>query len=203
MSLKNSLNYLQFFKEVGKSKRLLRSGWVREKVKNPESIAEHSFRVGALVMVLSDKLGYKLDKEKLLKMALLVDLGELATGDVVTGRGEYIDIKKRDEIEWQEGKGIKEMFDRIGDSEKYSAIYDEMIGRTTSEAKAFWQLDRLEMALQALEYEEEQGKNLEEFFINTSLYLRDPLLKEIFEKIMKSRKKEYQESLRKKLESKE
>lgn len=199
MSLKNSLNYLQFLKEVGKSKRLLRSGWVREEIKDPESVAEHSFRIGALVMVLSDKFGYKLDKEKLLEMALLVDLGELATGDVVTGRGEHIDIKKRDEVERQEREGIKEMFDKIGDSEKYTAIYDEMIGRTTLEAKVFWQLDRLEMALQALEYEEEQGKNLEEFFINTSLYLRDPLLKEVFEKIIKSRKKEYQASLAKKM----
>jgi putative hydrolases of HD superfamily len=182
MSLKNTLNYFQFFKEVGKSKRLLRTGWVREKVEDSESVAEHSFRVGALVMVLSDKFGYKLDKEKLLKMAFLVDLGELATGDVVTGRGEHIDVKKRDEVEQQEKEGIKEMFDRIGDGKEYSAIYDEMIDRTTPEAKAFWQLDRLEMALQALEYEEEQGKNLEEFFIN--------------------RKKEYQENLRKKLEAK-
>lgn len=202
MSLKNTLNYLEFFKEVGKSKRLLRSGWVREKIKDPESVAEHSFRIGVLVMALVDKLEYTLDREKLLKMAFLVALGELATGDVVTGRGEHIDIKKRDEMERQEKEGIREMFDKIGDSEKYSAIYDEMIGRTTPEAKAFWQLDRLEMALQAFEYEEEQGENLEEFFINTSLYLRDPLLKEIFEKIIKSRKKEYQESLRKKLEGK-
>ncbi|MDO8621049.1 MAG: HD domain-containing protein [Candidatus Levybacteria bacterium] len=202
MSLKNTLNYLQFFKEVGKSKRLPRSGWVRERIKDPESVAEHSFRIGALVMVLSDKFGYKLDKEKLLKMALLVALGELATGDVVTGRGEYIDIKKRDEMERQERGGIKEMFDKIGDSEEYSAIYDEMIGRVTPEAKAFWQLDRIEMALQALEYEEEQGKKLEEFFINTSLYLKEPLLKEILGKIMRSRKKEYQKSLREKLEGK-
>lgn len=199
MSLKNTLNYLQFFKEVGKSKRLLRSGWVREKIKDPESVAEHSFRIGVLVMALSDKFGYKLDKEKLLTMALLVALGELATGDVVTGRGEHIDIKKRDEMERQEREAIKKMFDKTGDSKKYTAIYDEMIGRVTPEAKVFWQLDRLEMALQAFEYEEEQGKNLEEFFINTSLYLTEPLLKEILEKIMKSRKKEYQATLAEKM----
>lgn len=196
------INYLEFFKEVGKSKRLLRSGWVREKIKNPESVAEHSFRIGVLVMVLSDKFGYKLDKEKLLTMALLVALGELATGDVVTGRGEHIDIKKRNEMERQEREAIKKMFGKTGDSEEYTAIYDEMISRVTPEAKVFWQLDRLEMALQAFEYEEEQGKNLEEFFINTSLYLTDPLLKETLEKIMKSRREEYQESLLKKLKGK-
>ena len=177
--------YLDFFKTVGKSKRLLRTGWVREKIKNPESIAEHSFRVGVLAMVLADKL--LVNKEKLMKMALLVDLGELTTGDIISGRGEYIDIKKRDEMERKEREGIKEIFDIIGDSEKYLAIYDEMVNRVTSEAKAFWQLERLEMAFQALEYEEEQGKNLEEFFVNTGLYLRDPLLKTIFNQILKQR----------------
>lgn len=181
------VNYLEFLKTVGRSKRLPRTGWVREKVKDPESVAEHSFRVGVLAMVLSNKLGYKLDKEKLLTMAFLVDLGELTTGDVVTGRGEYIDIKKQDEMERQEREAIREMFDKIEDSEKYLAIYDEMVGRNTPEAKAFWQLERLEMALQALEYEEEQGKNLEEFFVNTGLYLRDPLSKTIFNQILKQR----------------
>jgi len=64
-----SIDYLGFLKEVGKSKRLLRSGWIREKVNDPESVAEHSFRVGVLAMVLSDAI--KVDKDKLIKMALL------------------------------------------------------------------------------------------------------------------------------------
>lgn len=61
------------------------------------------------------------------------------------------------------------------------------VSRVTPESKAFWQLERLEMAFQALEYEEEQGKNLEEFFVNTGLYLREPLLKRIFNQILKQR----------------
>jgi len=181
------VNYLEFLKTVGRSKRLPRTGWVREGIKDPESIAEHSFRVYVLIMIFSDKLGYNLNKEKLFKMALLVDLGELSTGDIITGRGEHIDIKKRDEMEHQEREAIEKIFNEIEDVQKYLTIYDEMVGRNTPEAKVFWQLERLEMALQALEYEEEQGKNLEEFFINTSLYLTDPLLKKIFNQIIKKR----------------
>src|SRR3989338_5628180 len=179
-------DYLNFFKTVGKSKRLPRTGWVREKVKNPESIAEHSFRVGVLAMVLADKLGA--NKEKLMKMALLVDLGELATGDMVTARGEYIDIKKQDEMEKMGGEEIKKIFGKVGNNKQYLSVYREMVNRDTSDAKVFWQLERLEMALQALEYEEEQGKNLEEFFVNTELYLKEPLLKKIFYEILKYRK---------------
>ena len=182
-------DYLDFFRIVGKSKRLPRTGWVREKVKNPESVAEHSFRVGVLAMVLSDKLGNNLDKEKLMKMALLHDLGEVITGDIVVERWDVIDLKKRGEQEKAERKGIKDIFDKLGaDGEQYKKIYDEMIGRTTPEAKVFWLLDKLERTIQALEYEEEQGKNLEEFFVNfESYYAKGPVLEKIFWEMKKNR----------------
>lgn len=181
------INYLDFFKTVGKSKRLLRSGWIREKIKDSESVAEHSFRVGVLAMVLSDKLGVELNKDKLIKMSLLHDLGELVTGDVVTERRGIVDIKKRDDKEREEKEGIKKIFDKIGDGDKYAAIFEEMIERVTPESKIFWQFDKLEMALQAYEYEREQGKNLEEFFTSASLHMTEPLLKEIFRGILKER----------------
>lgn len=188
MSSKRKVDYVDFFKTIGKSKRLLRSGWVREGVKDPESVAEHSFRVGVLAMVLAGRLN--VDKEKLMKMALLHDLGELVTGDIVTERWDIIDVQKREEKEKEEREEIKKIFDKIGQGDEHVAIFDEMIGRTTPEAKVFWQLDKLEMALQALEYEEEQGKDLEEFFLNVDLYhLIDSLPRKIFEEIVKQREK--------------
>lgn len=187
----NKIDYLGFLRTVGKSKRLLRSGWVREKVKDPESIAEHSFRVSVLAMVLADKLGENLDKEKLIEMALVHDLGELVTGDIVVERWDVIDLKKRDDKEKEEKEGMKKIFAKIDGADKYLAIYEEMIQRNTEEAKVFWQLDKLEMALQALEYEEEQGKNLKEFFVTAGLsYIQNPLLKKIFNEIVSARKRE-------------
>lgn len=187
---KKRIDYLDFFKTVGKSKRLLRTGWVREKVKDPESVAEHSFRVSVLAMVLSDRFGYHLDKEKLIKMAILHDLGEVITGDIVTERYDLIDVVKRDEKEKEEKDGIKEIFSKIGGAAEYLKIFDEMIARVTPEAKVFWQFDKLEMALQAHEYEEEQGKNLEEFIGNVGLYhVREPLIKKIFAEIVSKRRK--------------
>lgn len=184
------LSYLDFFKTVGQSKRLLRSGWVREKIKDPESVAEHSFRVGVLAMVLSDKFGYPLNKEKLMKMALLHDLAEVITGDIIVERWDIVDVDKRKEKERQEKEGIKKIFDKIDQGDEYAAIFEEMIGRLTPEAKIFFQLDKIEMALQALEYEKEQGKNLEEFFVSVGLYYtKDPLIKEIFDEIIKERER--------------
>lgn len=194
------IDYLDFFKNVGKSKRLLRTGWIENKINDPESIAEHSFRTSVLAMVMADKMDYPLDKNKLIKMAILHDLGELATGDIVVEKGEVVDVKKMDEKEKQEKKGIREIFELIGEGNKYAGIFQEMITRDTPEASFFWQIDKLEMALQALEYEEEQDKNLEQFFLSVgSLHLKEPLLKKIFNQIINSRKKEYRESLAKKL----
>ncbi len=193
------INYLDFFKTVGKSKRLLRSGPVREGIRDPESVAEHSFRTGVIAMVLSDKFDYNLDKDKLVKMALIHDIGEIVTGDIVVQRGEILDLKLRDEKEIQERAGIKQIFNKILEGDVYSEIFEEMIERKSPEAKIFWQFDKLEMAFTTLEYEEEQGRRLEEFFLDANTHMKEPLLREILEEIMKSRKKEYQASLAQKM----
>lgn len=182
------INYLDFFKTVGRSKRLLRSGWVREKVTDPESVAEHSFRTGVIAMVLSDKLGNNFDKDKLIKMALLHAIGEIITEDNIIQRGEVIDLKKRDKKEEEERQGIKEIFNKIVEGDLYEGIFLEMTQRITPEAKVFWQFDKLELTLTALEYEEEQGKQLDEFFLNADVNIQEPLLREILEEIIKSRK---------------
>lgn len=196
---KRRLSYLDFFKTVGKSKRLLRSGPVREGIKDPESVAEHSFRTGVIAMVLADKLDYKLDKEKLLKMALIHDIGEIVTGDVVVQRGEVLDLKLRDEKEKQERAGIKQIFDQIQEGNIYGEIFEEMIARKSPEAKIFWQFDKLEMVFTAFEYEEEQGKHLEEFFLDANTHMKEPLLRKILSDIIRSRKKKYQASLARKM----
>jgi putative hydrolase of HD superfamily len=60
-----------------------------------------------------------------------------------------------------------------------------MISRKTREAQIFWQLDKLEMALQAKEYEEKQKKSLPEFFENAGMHITEPLLIEIFKELTK------------------
>src|SRR3989344_8637096 len=176
---------VKFLTMTGKSKKILRSGWTRENINNPESVAEHSFRLSVLAMVLSDHLS--VDREKLIKMAILHDLGEVVTGDLVWSRGEIIDIKKRAEKEKLEAEGIKKVFRTIGKSDEYQKIFEEMIARTSQEAKIFWQLDKLEMAFQALEYEKEQNKRLDEFFINANLQIDSPPLRKILREIINSR----------------
>lgn len=188
---------IKFLIMTSKSKRILRLGWVRENVKEPESVAEHSFQLSVMAMVLADQLG--LDKEKLIKMTLVRGLGEVVTGDMVVERGNIVDIKKKAEKEQKEREGIRKIFGKIGQANEYLEIFDEMITKDTLEAKVFWELDNLEMAMQALEYEKEQGKNLEEFFLFSSLQISNVIVKRILDNVLKNREKEYQAGLNKKL----
>ena len=176
---------VDFISVVGKPKRIPRTGWVREKIKHPESVAEHSFRVGIIAMVIADPLG--LDKEKLMKMAFIRGLGEVVTKDVVVERGNMIDIKRRGEKEYEEREGIRKIFRTIKESDEYVKIFEEMVERKSEEAKILWQIDKLEMTIQALEYEKEQNKNLDEFFVNALLQIETPLLKKILNEVLKKR----------------
>ncbi len=178
---------LRFAFKIGISKKILRSGWVREGVEDPESVAEHSFRLSVLSMIMADFIG--LDKEKLIKMSLLHDLGEVVTGDIVWSRGHVIDIKKRQDKEKEEAKGISEIFGLIDGSNEYAELYEEMIERRTEEAKIFWQLDKLEMAIQAQEYENSDNKDLGEFFVNADLQISFPYLKKVMGTLNKKRRR--------------
>ncbi len=179
-------DYLQFYKQIAKIKKILRTGWVRESIENPENVGDHSFGIAVLAMVIADKLGKQVDKEKLIIMALIHDIGELVYGDTVVERGKLIS-DKREEKDKKEREKLKEVFDLLGNGEKYVKIFDELIEQKTLEGQIVKQLDKLEMALQASDYEQEQNKNLEEFFINAELYIKHPLLKEIFAQILVER----------------
>lgn len=148
-------------------------------------MAEHSFQLSVLAMVLADRLG--LDRDKLIKMALLHDLGGVATRDVVWSRGGIVNIRKQVEKVKREKKGIVMVFKIIGKSDEYLQIFKEMIEATSQEAKVFWELDKLEMAIQALEYERSQHKKLDEFFVNADLQIYSLPLRKILKELLKQR----------------
>ena len=180
-------NALSFLLTTIQSKQIIRTGWKMMHIPNPESVAAHSFQLCVMAMVFADQLG--VDREKLIKMTIIHDLGEIFTGDLVWSRGNIIDIQKRQKKELIEAQGIETIFTKLGDSKEYQKIFKEMTERKSVESDIFWQLDKLEMAIQALKYELETGKQLEEFFVNTDLQLTFPFLREIFSHVLAQRPK--------------
>jgi len=140
-------NLVKFFETVCKLKRTPRSGWVEVGIRKPESVADHTFRTSILCMVYSDLEG--LDELKLLRMALTHDLPEAIIGDLTPSR-------KTTRNKETENDAMKQTLSLLPKEqrEKYMTDWKEYQEGKTREAKAVRQLEKLEMALQAKEYEE-------------------------------------------------
>lgn len=176
---------LNFLLETVKAKRVIRTGWKMHHINNPESVAEHSYQLCVIALILADHLG--VDREKLIKMAIIHDLGEIITGDIVWIQGKMIDVEKKRKKELMEERGIEKIFSLLGDPTEYKAIFDEMLQRRSVESEVFWQIDKLELIVQAFQYEVSEDKDLSEFFVNANLHITHPFFREIFQHILSLR----------------
>lgn len=186
---------IDLFLRANEAKEIPRTGWGMHNVKKPESVAEHTFSLSFLTLqlapLLSDRLNYPLNINKLVKMAILHDIGEVETGDIVVSRGAIIDLQKREQKEQKEKQGIAQLFKDTDKSNLSVNLFDEMIERKSTEAKIFWQLDKLDMAIQALYYElQGNGEDMTEFFENARAHMSDELLLELLENVESRRPKQ-------------
>lgn len=181
---------LDFGRTAGKLKRTKRKGWISlVGIKDPESVADHTFRTAVLAMCLSDLKG--LDTEKLVRMALLHDVHEALTGDYDHSDKERIG---ESELRNMEAEAIKRVFSTLPNSlrEKYSLLTTEFQEQETEEARLVRQIDQLEMIIQALEYEEEgyDREKLQAFWDHVKEKLEDTDLKKLFKLLKDERNKE-------------
>jgi putative hydrolase of HD superfamily len=152
---------IEFSKIAGKLKKVERTGWgMRVGIKNAESVADHTFRTALLSMLIADMKN--IDVEKMMRMALIHDLGEAIIGDwdaLQTKLGGKIEEKQR-----KENEALKKILALLPKEleEKYTEIWKELAESETPESKMFRQVDRLEVLMQAMEYEKE-GYDKEKF----------------------------------------
>lgn len=107
-----------------------------------ESVAEHSWRVALMAMLMEDEFP-DLDIDKVIRMCLIHDLGEAFTGDIPAF------LKKSEDGEKEEA--ILERW--VGDfpapyNEEWLALLREMDSLETPEAKLYKALDNLEAVIQ-------------------------------------------------------
>lgn len=160
-----------FFTQVGRLKDLRRAGWVRVGLPDVESVADHSFRTALLSLVFGDDLG--VDAAKLLKLVLVHDLPESdpAVGDITPFCGVDREEKRR-----REREAMERLCTGLPRGEELYELWREYDEGTTPEAEIAHQLDAVEMALQAREYEARDGVDLSEFQKSARKKIRHPLL---------------------------
>lgn len=172
-----------FFDAVLGLKTVNRAGWAAKAgIKNPESVADHTYSMCAIGMALSDMMG--LDTEKILRMTILHDLAESVVGDYMPG-----EVTARSKIA-QEKKAMKKILSCIpaGTRKSYEKAWLEYLQNKTKEARFVHRIDKLEMALQAARYRIDglAGKSLDQFFVSArkAVTTEEDLLTEILKSLM-------------------
>ena len=170
-----------FFFQIAGLKKLPRSGWkIKLGLNNSESVAEHSYMMSVMAMVLSDLKS--LDSEKVIKMSILHDWAESKIGDFMP---DEIGYDKKSELE---NYAMTEILESLPQSiqANYKKMWNEFLVRETPEARLVHELDRLEMALQAKIYEKEvDPERVKPFIISAVEQIIDPDLKKILVDILK------------------
>ena len=103
-----------------------------------ESVAEHSWRISLMALLLRDEFP-DADIDKIIRMCIIHDLGEVFTGDIPTFLKTDSDEKTEAELLSAWVNSLPSPYDA-----EFAALYDEMARLETTEAKIYKALDGLE-----------------------------------------------------------
>lgn len=107
-----------------------------------ESVAEHSWRIALMAYFVRDEFP-EADMDKVIRMCLIHDLGEIFTGDIPS-------FLKTKEDEMREEELLKEWVASLPEpySQEMLALYREMEERETIEARIYKAMDNMEAVIQ-------------------------------------------------------
>ena len=170
-----------FFQKVLMLKTIPRQGWKEKlQIDHPESVADHSYTVTAMSMVLSDLEG--LNTEKIIKMALLHDLAESIIGDITPN------TITNDEKILKENQAMKQILKNLPDkiAESYLEIWNDYQNNSSQESSLLHDIDKLEMAFQAKLYQENgvTKEKLLTFFNTANTEIKNKNLRNILSDII-------------------
>ncbi len=155
----------KFLYEVGLLKRIRRSGWWVAGIRDPESVAEHTFRTAILGYILASLEGA--DPMKTAMICLIHDLPEARIGDLHRVNDRYLDSKEA------QRKALEEQLEflprKVADALK--DLYELWYDQSTPEAKIARDADLLECFIQALEYRAQGCSSLEKWIEKTRAHL--------------------------------
>lgn len=146
------MNLAKFLEIAGNLKSIKRTGWVERGVCEPESVADHSFMMALMCMVLPAE---GIDREMAMEMALVHDLAESITGDIITKESwqKRGTISRADKSRLEE-KVLKTLLSKLDSrtAGEVMNLWKEFEEGKTKEAIFVRDLDMAEMIIQAHKY---------------------------------------------------
>jgi putative hydrolase of HD superfamily len=141
-------NLSAYLTEAGHLKRSQRTGWWIAGVRDPESVAEHSFRTGIIGYVLAVLEGA--DPERTAALCLFHDMIETRLGDIPSTGKQYVSAARAEEIAKDQTAELPG-----GVAQAIRDLVGEFEAKETPESVCARDADKLECLLQALEYRSE------------------------------------------------
>lgn len=164
------LRLSELLSRLNRLKLVPRTGWLFCNVPpaGVEDVAQHSFEVATITMLLTDELqrgGKKIDGGRALSMAILHDWAETEVGDFPYTALKHLgssEIKRR-----MESSALGELLRDVSEKEKYLGLWKEYSERRTLESKLVHASDYLSMLIQAIKYRERGilSKELDELWL--------------------------------------
>jgi len=142
-----------------------RAGWVQRGLSSVESVAAHSWGMGWLALVLCPA---GLDRSRVLTLCLLHDLPEAVVGDITPGDG----ISREQKAERERSAAAT----MLGARPDLWGLWEDYEQDRSPEAHFVHELDKLDMALQALHYARARGLDPAEFLASARKGLSSPAL---------------------------
>jgi putative hydrolase of HD superfamily len=172
--------WLTAYYEINQLKQLYRQGWLQRGIPKDlcESVAEHSFAMALLALLLADTFSPELDRQQVLLLALIHDLGEVYAGDFTPQDRPATQVKQA-----LEAKAIEQIFSELPNGQDYIRMWQAYEEGTTPEARFVKQVDRLEMALQASIYARRGFADMQDFFESAQAALGEGHLRQLLAEV--------------------
>jgi len=130
-------NLTDFFYALDELKLVNRKSYVTG-AKRYENSAEHSWHLAMACWAMAEHLPYDYDQEKLIKMALVHDLGEIHAGDT------FLYSDKRSQADSEERKGLEILQQHEGNPiNQLLSLWDEQEYGDSEETKLLKVMDRV------------------------------------------------------------
>lgn len=182
------MDLIGFLDTARKLKSTRRTGWVERGVSGPESVADHSCMMALMCMAMP--ADGRIDKSKAIRMALVHDLAEAETGDIIKKEswpagGSMAAADKAD----LERKALKNMLAGVErrTASEMLGLWEEYEEGITPEAVFVRDIDVAEMIMQAKSYHDKGNfsRSLEGFWdkSNTGL-IRNKSIKMLVMKVI-------------------
>lgn len=168
---------VNLFAEAGLLKKIKRSGWWVAGIKDPESVAEHSFRCAIIGYTMAHS--ERVDPFRVMAMTLFNDIHESRINDLHKMGHYYIDFKKA------ERKVFEDQIANLNTTVKRElhGLREEYDRQKTQESLVARDADILECLLQAKEYYDHGYLKAKKFFKTAPDHLKTKSARQLWKYI--------------------